>query len=37
MEQGVAIRFFTLKRLKAKDIQTELDSVSGPATLAHQR
>jgi hypothetical protein len=34
MEQRGVIRFFTLKGLKAKEIRTELESVSGPETLA---
>jgi transposase len=34
MEQRAVIRFFTLKRLKAKEIRAELESVYGPEALA---
>jgi hypothetical protein len=34
MEQRVVIRFFTLKRVKARAIRTELESVDGPETFA---
>jgi transposase len=34
MEQRAVIRFFTLKGLKARDIQAELKSVYGPEALA---
>jgi transposase len=34
MEQREIIRFFTLKVLKAREIQTELESLYGPEALA---
>jgi transposase len=33
MEQREVILFFTLKELKAREIQAELESVSGPEAL----
>jgi hypothetical protein len=37
MDQRAVIRFFTLKRPKAREIQTELESVYRPETLALSR
>jgi hypothetical protein len=34
MEQAAVIRFFTLKRMKAMVIHTELESMYGPEALA---
>jgi transposase len=34
MEQRAVIRYFTLKRLKDREIQTELESMYGPEAFA---